>query len=97
MFMQPLNERIHPLLTTSACAMTKACLLQWISGQQPQALGPLRHRVNLSFTASETASERFRALQILRPTVELSGRYLCKVTSQSRDFSRHKRLVVYSE
>ncbi|XP_037078585.1 uncharacterized protein LOC119099600 [Pollicipes pollicipes] len=71
-------------------------VFQWINGQPPQALGPLRHRLNLSFTASETANERFRALQILRPTVELSGRYLCKVTSTRRDVTRQKRLVVYT-
>ncbi|XP_043196181.1 uncharacterized protein LOC122367281 [Amphibalanus amphitrite] len=71
-------------------------VFQWIHGQRPQALGPLRHRVNLSFTASETANERYRAMQILRPTVELSGRYMCKVTSTRHDFTRHKRLVVYT-
>jgi len=71
-------------------------VFQWISGKPPQALGPIKIRVNLKFSASETENERYRALQILRPTVELSGEYRCKVTSARTDVTRLKRLVVYT-
>lgn len=70
-------------------------VFQWIAGQRPQALGLLRGRVNLSYTGSPSASEKYRALQILRPTVELSGQYVCKVTSTRNDVTRSRRLVVY--
>lgn len=40
---------------------------------------------------------RFRALRLVRPTSELSGRFTCSVSSLEADDLRSARLVVYGE
>ncbi|XP_037086655.1 uncharacterized protein LOC119107330 [Pollicipes pollicipes] len=69
---------------------------QWIHDMAPQALGPLKHHVNLQYQASEDTNERYRALQILRPTVNLSGEYLCRATSALDSKLLRQRLIVYA-
>ena len=70
---------------------------QWILDMSPQSSGPLKNKVNLTYRASEDANERYRALQILRPTVNLSGDYLCRATSQHSNTELKQKLIVYGE
>ena len=52
---------------------------QWIPGKRPQDNGPLKGRLNLEYRASEDPYHRHRALEIVRPTIDLGGDYRCKV------------------
>ncbi|XP_034251720.1 uncharacterized protein LOC117651642 isoform X2 [Thrips palmi] len=68
---------------------------QWIPGRIPQALGPLKGRVNLGYRATDEPSTRHRALNIVNPTIELSGEYRCQVSSLDGEDSRAKKMIIY--
>ena len=73
-------------------------MYQWLPGKRPQDLGVLRGRLNLEHRASDEAHQRHRALEILRPTTELSGAYRCKVlTYDDEATSPPKNMVVYGQ
>ncbi|XKL61401.1 hypothetical protein PGB90_008458 [Kerria lacca] len=67
---------------------------QWIHNQKPQVLGILKGRLWLEYKATENNATAYRALFILNPTVELSGDYTCRVsTNVDEDFSIKKMIV----
>jgi len=68
---------------------------QWIPGHRPQDNGPLRDRLNLEYRATENPYQRHRAMQILRPSTELAGRYTCKVSTFNNEESVSSVMVVY--
>ena len=68
---------------------------QWIPGKRPQDLGILKGRLNLDYKASDDPFKRHRALEIMRPTVELSGDYRCKVATVEEEVSATKTMIVY--
>ena len=70
---------------------------QWIPGKRPQDLGVLKGRLNLDYRASSDDYKRHRALQILRPTSDLSGRYVCKVATVEKEVVAAKNMIVYSK
>lgn len=70
---------------------------QWIPGKRPQDLGILKGRLNLDHRASNDPFKRHRALEILRPTYELSGVYRCKVATVEEEAVMAKTMIVYSE
>lgn len=47
---------------------------QWIPKQKPIDLGILKGKLNLDFRADSDEFKLHRALQIIRPTIELSGK-----------------------
>ncbi len=47
---------------------------QWIPNQKPIDLGILKGKLNLDFRADSDEFKLHRALQIIRPTIELSGK-----------------------
>ena len=69
---------------------------QWIPFKRPQDLGVLKGRLNLDYRASSDDYKRHRALQIVRPTSELSGRYRCKVSTVEKDVVAARNMIVYS-
>jgi len=71
--------------------------LQWIPGKRPQDLGLLKGRLNLDYRASGDPYERHRALEILRPTYELTGLYKCKVSTVEDDAVAARTMIVYCE
>jgi len=68
---------------------------QWIPGHRPQDNGPLKDRLNLEYRATEDPYHRHRAMQILRPSTELAGRYTCKVSTFNNEESVTSPMVVY--
>ena len=68
---------------------------QWIPGKRPQDNGPLKGRLNLEYRASDDPYRRHRALQIVEPSVELSGQYRCKVASFENEDQASSSLVIY--
>lgn len=70
---------------------------QWIPGKRPQDLGLFKGRINVDYRASEDPIKRHRALVINRPTVELSGRYRCKVATVEDEVSAIRTMIVYGE
>lgn len=68
---------------------------QWIPDQKPQDLGVLKGKLNLNYRASDDATKMHRALEIVNPTTELSGEYLCLVSTFSGEDSQSKKMVIY--
>jgi hypothetical protein len=68
---------------------------QWIPNQRPQDLGILKGKLNLDYQASPDAYKMYRALQIYQPHTNLSGRYLCKVSTLLNDAYKSGVMLVY--
>uniref|UniRef100_A0A2S2Q2N4 Ig-like domain-containing protein n=1 Tax=Sipha flava TaxID=143950 RepID=A0A2S2Q2N4_9HEMI len=70
---------------------------QWIPGQPPRTIGPLRSRINLGYAApTDDALAKYRALYIIRPTIELSGDYKCVVSTYTDEDFMIKKMTVYA-
>lgn len=70
---------------------------QWIHHQKPQDAGILKGRLKLDYKATDHNSSMYRALYIVRPTIELTGEYKCLVsTLHDEDFSM-KKMTVFGE
>lgn len=70
---------------------------QWIHNQKPQDAGILKGRLKLDYKASNNHSSMYRALYIIKPTIELSGEYKCLVsTYHDEDFSK-KTMIVFGK
>jgi len=54
-------------------------------------------RLNLEYRATENPYQRHRAMQILRPSTELAGRYTCKVSTFNNEESVSSVMVVYGK
>ncbi|XP_071449923.1 uncharacterized protein [Hetaerina americana] len=72
-----------------------APVYQWIPRRRPQDLGVLRGRLDLSQKATDDENTMHRALVIRRPTVELSGRYTCLVSTFTEEKSVSEIMVVF--
>ena len=70
---------------------------QWIPNQKPKDLGVLKGKVNLDYKATQDPYAEHRALHIISPTTELSGRYQCKISSFEGEDSQEKRMIVYGK
>lgn len=71
---------------------------QWIPGsKRPQSLGILKNKLNLDYKASSDEKKMHRALQILKPGVELSGEYTCVVSTFTHEDKQTKKMVVFGE
>ncbi|XP_067137941.1 uncharacterized protein [Centruroides vittatus] len=58
--------------------------------------GILQDRLDLNFSVNTVdAYSRYRALKVLDPTTELSGKYTCLVTSLAGQDSREQNMTVY--
>lgn len=69
---------------------------QWIPELNArQTSGILTGRLDDSFTVGGPKDSHYRALRIIRPTTELSGRYTCVVSSMAGHDSRHQYMMVY--
>jgi hypothetical protein len=72
-----------------------APVYQWIPPNRPQDLGKLKDRLDLNFTVSSDPYERYRALRIIRPTIELHGEFSCKVSTFDAEDVRTANMIVY--
>ncbi|XP_046400267.1 uncharacterized protein LOC124166674 isoform X2 [Ischnura elegans] len=68
---------------------------QWIPRRRPQDFGRLRGRLDLNQRATNDINTMHRALVIRRPTVELSGKYTCLVSTFTEEKSVSETLVVF--
>lgn len=55
----------------------------------------LKGRINLDYTADSDPFNKYRALNLLRPTVDLSGRYSCQVQSMNSHDIKEDIMTVY--
>ncbi|XP_076323383.1 uncharacterized protein LOC143232166 isoform X1 [Tachypleus tridentatus] len=71
---------------------------QWIPGLDKRHVsGILYGRLNMEYTVEPSDRySRYRALYIIRPTLEISGKYTCVVTSLASQDLRHKEMLVYA-
>lgn len=71
---------------------------QWIAGQPPRTVGPLRDRIRLGYAApTDDALAKYRALYLIRPTIELTGNYRCVVSTYKDEDFMIKKMTVYGE
>ncbi|XP_076325537.1 uncharacterized protein LOC143233292 isoform X2 [Tachypleus tridentatus] len=70
---------------------------QWIPELEKRHVAEfLFGRLNLSFSVdSSDRYSRYRALYILNPSLEMSGKYTCHVASLAGQDSRHQEMLVY--
>ncbi|XP_067138437.1 uncharacterized protein [Centruroides vittatus] len=70
---------------------------QWIPElNMRHTSGILQGRLDLNFSVNTVdAYSRYRALKVLNPTTELSGKYTCLVTSLAGQDSREQNMTVY--
>ncbi|XP_022243464.1 uncharacterized protein LOC111086130 isoform X2 [Limulus polyphemus] len=70
---------------------------QWIPQLEKRHVAEFLHgRLNLSYTAnSGDRYSRYRALYILNPSIEMSGKYTCHVASLAGQDSRHQEMLVF--
>ncbi|XP_043229365.1 uncharacterized protein LOC122385285 [Amphibalanus amphitrite] len=69
---------------------------QWGKGLAPAGSGILRGRLDLEHIASRHALKKHRALIIQNPTIELSGNYICKVSTKENVVTGTKKMIVYA-
>ncbi|XP_071532341.1 uncharacterized protein [Panulirus ornatus] len=69
---------------------------QWIPGKRPEAMGLLKGRVNLDFSADRDQYTMHRALEIMHPTTELTGFFTCRVSSFYDEEFASKKMIVYA-
>lgn len=71
---------------------------QWIPGEPPRSIGPLRSRILLGYEApTDDELAKYRALYIVRPTIELTGNYKCVVSTYSDEDFMIKKMTVYGK
>ncbi|KAH6929513.1 hypothetical protein HPB50_001642 [Hyalomma asiaticum] len=70
---------------------------QWIPEMRVrEAFGVLQGRLDDTFSvSSRDVYSQYRAIRILRPTWELSGKYTCVVTSLAGQDARHQDMTVF--
>lgn len=71
-------------------------IYQWIPPSHPQGLGTMRERIDLDFEVTRDPYTRHRALFLIRPTIDMSGVYTCKVSTLDNEVSQSSRMIVYS-
>ncbi|KAH6930603.1 hypothetical protein HPB50_015248 [Hyalomma asiaticum] len=72
-------------------------IYQWIPELDTRHVSQrLKGRLNTDFTVTANHFTKFRALNLLRPTTELSGRYSCHVTSHSSQDQKSQLMTVYA-
>ncbi|KAH7951486.1 hypothetical protein HPB52_009850 [Rhipicephalus sanguineus] len=72
-------------------------IYQWIPELETRHVSQrLKGRLNTDFTVTANHFTKFRALNLLRPTTELSGRYSCHVTSHSSQDQKSQLMTVYA-
>ncbi|XP_026478675.1 uncharacterized protein LOC113385078 [Ctenocephalides felis] len=70
---------------------------QWIAGQKPLAFGVFKNAVNLSYKASDNPNFQHRALNLIRPTWNMSGTYQCVVETYNDGTAKESSdMLVYS-
>ncbi|XP_041973246.1 uncharacterized protein LOC121728955 [Aricia agestis] len=68
---------------------------QWIAGHQPQAIGILRGRVDLTHRASADPLTEYRALRIVRLGTDVSGNYTCVASTFMDEDYATKHMTVF--
>ncbi|KAL1486886.1 hypothetical protein MTO96_046777, partial [Rhipicephalus appendiculatus] len=72
---------------------------QWIPEMRlREAFGVLQGRLDDTFSVnSRDVYSQYRAIRILRPTWELSGKYTCMVTSLAGQDVRHQDMTIFGK
>ncbi|ODM95555.1 hypothetical protein Ocin01_11128 [Orchesella cincta] len=70
---------------------------QWIPNSKPISLGILKGKLNLDYQADVDNYKMKRALQIIRPTTELSGNWMCHVSTFEGEAMKASRMVVFGK
>lgn len=78
-----LRDNMTDLLVVTWLYNDHTIIYKWIPSHDVRAThSMLRNRVDMDFTVSTVPWEMYRALRILKPTTELSGKYTCDVSTK---------------
>ncbi|XP_026461688.1 uncharacterized protein LOC113363403 isoform X2 [Ctenocephalides felis] len=72
-------------------------IYQWIPEKDgPQAIGAFRNSINLSYKASENPHYQYRAMNLLKPSRNMSGTYQCVVDTFTEGPAKSSaKMIVY--
>ena len=77
-----------------------APFFQWIAGiagSQPMLIGHLfQDKLDLSHSVSSNPQQRYRAILLHQPTLEMTGTYSCKISSLTSEDVAEANMLVYS-
>lgn len=68
---------------------------QWIVNQMPQDIGILRGRVDLNYKSSEDPNKMYSALRIVKLDTDLSGEYICVVSTFIDEDFKSKHMTIF--
>ncbi|XP_074600330.1 uncharacterized protein LOC141854520 isoform X1 [Brevipalpus obovatus] len=73
-------------------------IYQWIPEIDSRfASSRFENRISMDFSVDPSNRQtRYRAIKIIKPTIELSGEYSCNVLSSDNEVSRKARLIIYA-
>lgn len=71
------------------------CVYSWTPPKKPQALGPLRNRLDLSFKSSMDPLFMYKGMKILNPTTDIAGEYKCFLSTYADEDSASKFMIVF--
>lgn len=74
-------------------------IYQWIPELNTRiASKHLEGRINMNFSVNPSSPfTKYRAINIIRPTIELSGEYSCSVLSSENEDSKKANMLVYGK
>lgn len=75
-------------------------IYQWLPQQRdrlPQALGDFKDKVDIRYKASNDTITMHRALYITDVSPDISGNYMCKVSSDYSEDVKAKNMIVYGK
>ncbi|XP_015110348.1 uncharacterized protein LOC107036725 [Diachasma alloeum] len=71
-------------------------LYQWIHGRAPQGSEEFQQYIDKSYKASTNPDMEYRAVKLVRPSHDLSGKVRCSISTQDGEDEAEGELLVYS-
>ncbi|XP_045459587.1 uncharacterized protein LOC123670126 [Melitaea cinxia] len=70
-------------------------MYKWKPPDKPQTFSIFENKLDLSYTVSNNSFTKHRALRILKPVPEMSGRYVCYVSNSESDETIIHSLTIF--
>ncbi|KAK0170099.1 hypothetical protein PV328_010702 [Microctonus aethiopoides] len=71
-------------------------IYQWIHGSKPKGSDEFQQYIDETYKASSDPNTMYRAVKLVRPGHELSGKVRCSISSQDDETDAEKHMLVYS-
>lgn len=76
---------------------TNTLIYQWIPDRDkvPEAVGKWKDKVDLNHRVSNDTNTMYRALYIKEISLDISGPYICKISSDTDEKEKSKPMIIY--